>query len=197
MPPPLGGSSGGLPSCLGYLPQQGVLLPRVYGTITSVLLGLSAWQATLSWAAYGLACHRLPPWLRVTCAMVIDAAWPASDQRPWGNAPAAGLVGQLGRPCVCQPRGVLCCYLSLRHPRCARLCGVLGPLALVHQCACPVCSVCSLLGHLAPVPVCTPGVLCCLCGVLGVLPPAQQCFFLMFLTASTCSRADISQRKTS
>ena len=49
MAPPLGGSSGGLPSRLGYLSLQGVLLPRVYGTIASPpwleLRGLSALQA--------------------------------------------------------------------------------------------------------------------------------------------------------
>ena len=38
------------------------------------LRGHSAWQATPSWTVYRLACHRLPPWLRVTFAMVPDAA---------------------------------------------------------------------------------------------------------------------------
>ena len=37
MPPPLGGSSGGLPSRVEYLSPQGVLLPLVYGTTASLL----------------------------------------------------------------------------------------------------------------------------------------------------------------
>ena len=35
--PTLGGPSGGLPSRLEYLSPQGLLLPRVYGMITSPL----------------------------------------------------------------------------------------------------------------------------------------------------------------
>ena len=74
MPPPLGGSSGGLPSRVEYLSPQGVLLPLVYGTTASPLWlelrGHSAWQVTPSWTVYRLACHRLLPWLRVTFAMV-------------------------------------------------------------------------------------------------------------------------------
>ena len=68
----------GLPSRVEYLSQQGVLLPLVYGTTASPLWlelrGHSAWQATPSWTVYRRACHRLLPWLRVTCAMVPDAA---------------------------------------------------------------------------------------------------------------------------
>ena len=63
MPPPLGGSSGGLPSRVEYLSPQGVLLPLVYGTTASPLWlelrGHSAWQVTPSWTVYRLACHRL------------------------------------------------------------------------------------------------------------------------------------------
>ena len=67
-----------------YLSPQGVLLPLVYGTTASHLClelrGHSAWQATPSWTVYQLACHPLLPWLRVTFAMVPDAALPGSHQ---------------------------------------------------------------------------------------------------------------------
>ena len=50
-----------------------------YGTTASALWlelrGPAAWQATPSWTVYRLACHRWLPWLRVTFAMVPDAAW--------------------------------------------------------------------------------------------------------------------------
>ena len=67
-----------LPGRVEYLSPQGVLLLLVYGTTASPLplelQGLSAWQAAPSWALYRLACHRLLPWLRLTFAMVPDAA---------------------------------------------------------------------------------------------------------------------------
>ena len=91
MPLPWGGSSGGLLSRLEYLSPQGVLLPRVYGAIASPLWhelrSLAAWQVTPSWTVYRLPCHWLLPWLRVTFAMVPDAAWPDSAQQTWGTAP--------------------------------------------------------------------------------------------------------------
>ena len=158
MPHPLGGSSGGLPSRVEYLSPQGVLLPLVYGTTASPLWlelrGLSAWQATPSWTVYRLACQRLLPWLRLTFAMVPDAAWPGSDQWPWGTAPAAGPVGRLGRPGASDPWGVGF-FLSLAPYvcTCVRRPGPLGS-----------CS-----------PVCPFGVLCCLCGVLGHLAPVHRC----------------------
>ena len=126
----------GLPSHVEYLSPQWMLLPRVYGTTASPLWlelrSLSAWQATPSWTVYGLACHPLLPWLRVTFAMVPDAAWPGSDQRPWGTAPAAGPVSRLGRPTASDPWDVVS-FLSLGRPRCARVCGVLGHLAPVRR----------------------------------------------------------------
>ena len=150
MPPPLGGSSGGLPSRVEYLSPQGVLLPLVYGTTASPLWlelrGRSAWQATPSWTVYRLACHRLLPWLRVTFAMVPDAAWPGSDQQPRSTAPATGPVGRLGRPSVSDPWGVGS-FLCVRGP---------GPPGS--------CS-----------PVCPLGVLCCVCGVLGLPAPVHGC----------------------
>ena len=104
-----------------YLSPQGVLLPLVYGTTASPLWlelrGHSAWQVTPSWTVYRLACHRLLPWLRVTFAMVPDAAWPGSDQWPWSTAPATGPVGRLGRPSASVPWGIgsaLCSKASLR-----------------------------------------------------------------------------------
>ena len=76
--PSFGRQLWGLPSRLEYLSPQGVLLPPVYGTTTSPLWlelwGLSAWQATPSRTVYRLACHRLLRRVRVTCAMVRDAA---------------------------------------------------------------------------------------------------------------------------
>ena len=156
----------GLPCRLEYLSPQGVLPPQVYGAIASPLWlqlrGPSSWQATPSWTVYRLACHRLLTWLQVPSVMVIDAAWPGSDERPWGTAPAAGPVSRLGRPSASDPGVFFCCYLSLRRPtgahaRCVMLCvrypGPLGP-----------CS-----------PVCTLGMLCCVCGVLGHLPPVHRC----------------------
>ena len=135
-----------------YLSPQGVLLPRVYGTIASPLWlelrGPTAWQATPSWTVCRLACHRLLPWLRVTFAMVPDAAWPDSDQRPWSTAPATGPVGRLGRPSASDPGGVIGCALSLRYSSgvCVLgallgVCGVPGHLAPAHRCARVVCCV--------------------------------------------------------
>ena len=126
----------GLPSCVKYLSPQGVLLPLVYGTTASPLWlelrGLSSWQGTPSWTVYRSACQRLLPWHRVTFAMVPNAAWPGSDQLPWGTAPASGPVGWLGRPSASDPWGVGS-FLSLGRPMCARVCGVVGHLAPVHR----------------------------------------------------------------
>ena len=139
-----------------YLSPQGVLLPLVYGTTASPLWfelrGRSAWQATPSWTVYRLACHRLLPWLRVTFAMVPDAAWPGSDQQPWCTAAATGPVGRLGRPSVSDPWGVGS-FLSPGRPTCVRCPGPPGS-----------CS-----------PVCPLGVLFCVCGVLGLLAPVHRC----------------------
>ena len=117
-----------------YLSPQGVLLPLVYGATASPLWfelpSHSAWQATPSWTVYQLACHRLPPLLRVTFAMVPDAAWPGSDQWPWSTAPAPGPVGWRVAP-VCPTHGVL----VLSCPSAAlRVRGVLGHMAPVHRC---------------------------------------------------------------
>ena len=156
MPPPLGGSSGGLSSRVEYLSPQGVLLPLVYGTTASLLWlelrGHSAWQVTPSWTVYRLACHRLLPWLRVTFAMVPDAAWPGSDQWPWSTAPATGPVGRLGRPSASDPWGIGS-FLSLGRPTCVQCPGPQGS-----------CS-----------PVCPRGLLWCVCGVLGQLAPVHRC----------------------
>ena len=139
-----------------YPSPQGVLLPLVYGTTASPLWlelrGRSTWQATPSWTVYRLACHRLHPWLRVTFAMVPDAAWPGWDQQPWSTAPATGPVGRLGRPSVSDPWGVGS-FLSPGRPTCVRCPGPPGS-----------CS-----------PVCPLGVLCCVCGVLGLPAPVHRC----------------------
>ena len=200
--PSFGRQLSGLPSRVEYLSPQGVMLPLVYGTTTSLfwleLRGLSAWQATPSWTVYRLACQRLLQWLRPTFAMVPDPAWLGSDQWPWGTAPAAGLVGRLCRPSAPDPWDVGS-FLSLGRPRCARVCGVLGHLAPVHRCArlvrCFACAVswstwllftgvparCVVLLVRCPGPlgscslVCPRGVLLCVCGVLGHLAPVHRC----------------------
>ena len=154
--PSFGPQLWGLPSRVEYLSPQGVLLPLVYGTTASRLSlelgGHSAWQATPSWTAYRLACHRLLSWLQVTFAMVPDAAWPGSDQWPWSTAPATSPVGSLGRPSASDPWGVGS-FLSLGRPTCVQCPGSLGS-----------CS-----------PVCPRNLLCCVCGVLGHLAPAHRC----------------------
>ena len=167
MPPPLGGSSWGLPSRVEYLSPQGVLLPLVYGTTASPLWlelrGRSAGQATPSWTVYRLACHRLLPWLRVTVAMVPDAAWQGSDQWPWSTAPVTGPVGRLGRPRVSDPWGVGS-FLSLGRPTCVRCPGPLRSCSPV----CPLGAlrcVCGVQGHLAPVHRCARSVRCFACAV--------------------------------
>ena len=150
-----------------YLSPQGVLLPLVYGMTGSPLWfelqGHSAWQATPSWTVYRLACHRLLPWLRVTFAMVLDAAWPGSDQWPWSTAPAPGPVGRRGRPSVSNPRG-FGSFLSLGRPLCARCPGLLGSCSPVCWCGL-LCCVCGVLGHLAPVHRCARSVCCVACAV--------------------------------
>ena len=102
-----------LPSRVEYLSPQGILLPRVYGTtpphLWLKLRGPAAWQATPLSAVYRLACNRLLPWLWVTFAMVPDAAWPGSDLRPWGTAPAPCPVGRLGHPSAPNAWGVVSC----------------------------------------------------------------------------------------
>ena len=157
----------GLPSRVEYLPPQGVLLLLVYGTTASSLWlelrGHSAWQVTPSWTVYRLACHRLLPWLRVTFAMVPDAAWPGSDQWPWSTTPATGPVGRLGRPSASDPWGVGS-FLSLGRPTCVQCPGPLGSCSPV----CPrglLCCVCGVLGHLAPVHRCARSVCCVVCAV--------------------------------
>ena len=165
--PPFGQQLSGLPSRVEYLSPQGVLLPLVYGTTASPLglelRGHSAWQATPSWTVYRLACHRLLPWLRVTFAMVPDAAWPGSDLWPWSTAPATGPVGRLGRPSASDQWGVGS-FLSLGHPTCVQCPGLLGSCSPV----CPrslLCCVCGVLGHLAPVHRCARSPCCVACAV--------------------------------
>ena len=200
--PSFGRQLWGLPNRVEYLSPQGVLLPLVYGTTSSPLWlelrGLSAWQATPSWTVYRLACQRLLPWLRVTFAMVPDAAWPGSDHRPWGPAPAACLVGRLGSPSAPDQWGVGS-FLSLGRPTCARVCGVFGHLAPVHRFAhlvrcfawlvswatlllftgAPARCVVLLVRCPRPLgscsPVCPLGALLCVCGLLGHLAPVHKC----------------------
>ena len=165
--PSFGRQLWGLPSRVQYLSPQGALLPLVYCTTASSLWlelrGRSAWQATPSWTVYRLACHRLLPWLRVTFAMVPDAAWPGSDQWPWSTAPATGPVGWLGRPSVSDPLGVGS-FLSLGRPTCVRCPGPLGTCSPVRPLSALRC-VCDGQGHLAPVHGCACSVRCFACAV--------------------------------
>ena len=165
--PSFGRQLWGLPSRVEYLSPQGGLLPLVYGTTASPLSlelrGHSAWQATPSWTVYRLACHRLLPWLRLTFAMVPDAAWPGSDQWPWSIAPATGPLGLLGRPSASDPCTVGS-FLSLGRPTCVQCPGPLGSCSPV----CPrglLCCVYGVMGHLAPVHRCARSVCCVACGV--------------------------------
>ena len=168
--PSFGRQFPGLPSRVEYLSPQAVLLLLVYGTTASALSfelrGHCAWQATPSWTVYRLACHRLLPWLRVTFAIVPDAAWPGSDQWPWSTAPAPGPSGRPGRPGVSDPWNVGS-FLSLGRPMCARCPGPLGS-----------CS-----------PVCSRGLLCHVCGVLGHLAPVQRCARSVWCVVCAVSRA--------
>ena len=182
-----------------YLSPQGVLLPLVYGTTASPLWlelrGCSALQATPSWPVYRLTCHRLLPWLRVTFAMVPDAATPGSDQWPWSTAPATGQVGRLGRPSVSDP-WVVGSSPSLGRPTCVQcpgplgscspvcprgmllcVCGVLGHLTPVHRCACSLrCVLCAVSwATWLLFTGCPLGVLLCVCVVLGHLVPVPRC----------------------
>ena len=179
--PSFGWQLWGLPSRVEYLSPQGVLLPLVYGTTASPLWlelrGRCAWQANPSRTVYGLACHRLLPWLRVTFAIVPDAGLPGSDQWPWSTAPATGPVGRLGRPSVSDPRGVGS-FLSLGRPTCVRCPGPLGSCSPV----CPLGAlrcVCGVLGHLAPVHRCARSVRCFACAV-------SWATWLLFTGVSAC-----------
>ena len=168
--PSFGRQLWGLRSSVEYLSPQGVLLPLVYGTTASPLWfelrGHSACQATPYGTVYRLACHLLLPWLRVTFAMVPDAAWPGSEQWPWSTAPAPGQVSRPGRPGVSNPWGVGS-FLSFVRPMCARCPGPLGS-----------CS-----------PVCSRGLLCRVCGVLGHLAPVHWCARSVWCVARAVSRA--------
>ena len=197
--PSFGRQLWGLPSRVEYLSPQGVLLPLVYSTTASPLWlqlrGHSAWQATPSWTVYQLACHRLLPWLRVTFAMVPDAAWSGSDQWPWSTAPATGPVGRLGRPSASDPWGVGS-FLSLGRPTCVRCPGPLGSCLPVCPLICCVVSTvswatwllftgvlprCVVLRVRCPGPLGSSspvrplGVVCCVCGVPGHLAPVHRC----------------------
>ena len=165
--PSFGWQLSGLLSRVEYLSPQGVLLPLVYGTTASTLWfelrGRSAWQVTPSWTVYRLACHQLLRWLRVTFAIVPDAAWLGSDQWPWSTAPATAPVGRLGSPSVSDPRGVGS-FLYLGRPTWVRCPGPLGSCSPV----CPLGAlrcVCGVLGHLAPVHRCARSVGCFACAV--------------------------------
>ena len=133
--------------------------------------------------------HRCARLVRGFACAVSFGGWPLFTGVPAGCdvllVRCPGPVGSCSPVC---PRGLLCC-----------VCGVLGHLAPVHQCARSVCCfACAVswapwllfiglparcvalrvrcrgpLGSCSP--VCPLGVLCCLGGVLGHLAPVHQC----------------------
>ena len=179
-----------LPSRVEYLSPQGVLLPLVYGTTASPLWlelrGHSAWQATPSWTVYQLACHRLLPWLRVTFAMVPDAAWLGPEALEYRSCHWPG--GSAGSPQCVRPMG--CWFFPVPRPPyvCAvswdawlLFTGVPARFVVLHlRCPRPLGS-CS--------PVCSLGVLCCVCGVLGQMAPVHRCASWVCCVACAVSRA--------
>ena len=108
---------------------------------------------------YRLACHLLLPWLRLTFAIVTDAAWPGWSQWLW-------VGGSAGSPQCVQPMG--CCFFAVPRPpymctcvRCPRLLGSCSPV-------CPLsalCCACFVLSHLALVHRCARSVCCVVCAV--------------------------------
>ena len=106
--------------------------------------------------------------------------------------PVCGVAGAVSWAAWLLFTGVhaLCVVLCVRCPGppgscspvctlCVRWCvyGVLGLLAPVHRCTCPVCGVaCECPGPLGSCsPVCTLCVWCCVYGVLGPLAPVHRC----------------------
>ena len=176
--PSFGRQLWGLPSRVEYLSPHGVLLLLVYGTTASPLWlelrGHSAWQATPSWTVYRLACHRLLPLLRVTFAMVPDAARSGSDQWPLSTAPATGPVGPLGRPSVSDPLG----GWFFPVPRSPYVCAVSWATWLPFTGA-PAGCVVLCVRCPGPLGLCLPvrplSVLLCVRGVLGLLALVHRC----------------------
>ena len=174
--PSFGRQLWGLPSCVEHLSPQGVLIPLVYGTTASPLglefRGRSARQATPSWTLYRLPCHQLLPWLQVTFAMVPDAAWPGSDQWPWGTAPPAGPLSSAGSPQ--RDRPIKCWFFPV--PRPPYVCAVSWATWLLFT-GLPSRCVVLRLRCSGPLGSCSPvrplSALLCLCGVLGHLAPVH------------------------
>ena len=176
--PSFGRQLWGLPSCVEYLSSQGVMLPLVYGTTASALWlelrGHSAWQVTPSWTVYRLACHRLLPWLRVTFAMVPDAAWPGLGPVALEYRSCHWPGGSAGSPQCVRPMG----YWFFPVPRPPYVCAVSWAAGLLFTGVPARFAVLRLRCPGPPgsrSPVCSLGVLCCMCGVLGHLAPVHRC----------------------
>ena len=146
------------------------------------------------WCVQGVLGHLAPVHrcVRLVCCFVCAVSWATWLLFTGVPARCAELrlrcPGPLGSCSPVRPFGALLC-----------LCGVVGPLAPVHRCACVVCPVacavswatlllftgapsrCVVLcvgcpGSLGSCSrVCPPGVLLCVCGVLGHLAPADRC----------------------
>ena len=129
---------------------------------------------------------------RSVCCVACAVSW--ASRLLFTGVPARCVVlrvrcpGPLGSCSPVCPLAVLCC-----------VCGVLGPPAPVHRCACSVCCFacavswasrllftgvparCVVLRVRCPgppgscSPVCLLGVLCCVCGVLGLPAPVHRC----------------------
>ena len=63
--------------------------------------------------------------------MIRDAAWPGSDQRPWGTPSRCWPARSPWSPSAPDRGGLVCCFPSLGCPTCVRVCNVHGHLALV------------------------------------------------------------------
>ena len=138
--------------------------------------------------------HRCARWV---CCIACAVSW--ATCLLFTGAPARWVALRARRPVPlgsCSPLCLLCVLFCS--------CGVLGHLALVHQCARVVCRVVSAVfwatwllytGVPAPYvvlrvrcrgplgsrsPVCPLGVLCCVCGDLGHLAPVHQCACSVF-----------------
>ena len=221
----------------GVSPTTRVLLLLVYGTTASPLWlelrGLSGWQATpldcvqaplspVASMAPGDVCHGLRCSLAGLGPVALryrPCCWPGwsagSPQcaRPMG----CWFIPVPRRPYVCtcvrcpRPLGS-CSPVCLLGALCC-VCGVLGHLAPVHQCAHSVCCVarsvswatwllfigvparCVVLGVRCPgplgscSPVCSLAALCLVCGVLGHLTPVHRCAHSVCCVARSVSWA--------
>ena len=136
MSPPLGGSSGGLPSRVEYLWPQGVLLPL--STVPPPHpCGLSCGSCCL---AGNLPLDCVPARLSPVASMAPgDVCYGPRHSlaglgpMALGAAPAAGPAGWLGRSNMPDPWGVVCCTLYIGFPGRTHVRGIHRFLAIIHR----------------------------------------------------------------